>query len=158
MKCRKAQKLIPSYAELDLPRKARLDEHLEACPDCSRDFTLHQESINLAKEVTCFEESGDFWDDYRVDLTRRIPSLPLWRRVWTKLEELTGSAGVPFLGPIPAYVLSFVIMALIAVSLYEGMLSPKSAQAFSNNLVAYEGDLLSAVDDGGQTIYTLGRR
>jgi len=158
MKCRKAQKQVCCYAELDPPQKERLDEHLKSCPDCFHEFSLHQDSLNLLKEVIHFEESADFWEDYRVDVGRRIPAPPLWRRMWTKVENWTSLVMTPVLGPIPAYVFSFTVIVLLAFSLYSGLLSPKSAQAFSNNLVVYEGDLLSAVDDGGVTIYTLGGR
>jgi hypothetical protein len=158
MKCRKAQKLIDSYAELNSPQKERLDEHLHVCPDCSHELTLHQNSIHLLKEVTHFEETEDFWVDYQVDLKRKIPDPPIWRRMWTKMEKLTGFIVTPVLGPVPAYVFSLVIVVLVALSLYSGVLGPKTAQAFNNNLVVYEGNLLSAADDGGVTIYTLGSR
>ena len=156
MKCRKAQKQVCCYAELDSPRKERLDEHLKSCPDCFREFTLHQSSLDLLKEVIHFEESEDFWDGYQVDVKRKIPAPPLWRRTWAKVEDWTSLVKTPILGPIPAYVFSFAFMVLLALSFYSGFLSPKSAQAFSNKLVVYEGDLLSSVDDGSVTIYTLG--
>lgn len=158
MKCRKAQKLIDSYAELNSPQKERLDEHLHVCPDCSHEFTLHQNSINLLKEIIHFEESEDFWNDYQVDLKRKIADPPIWRRMWTKMEKLTGFILTPVLGPVPAYAFSLVIVVLFALSLYSGVLGPKTAQAFNNNLVVYEGNLLSSIDDGGVTIYTLGNR
>lgn len=158
MKCRKAQKQVSCYPELSPPQKERLDEHLKVCPDCFHEFSLHQNSINLLKEMVHFEESEDFWKDYQVDLRRRLPALPLWRRAWAKVEDWTSLVMTPILGPIPAYAFSFAAIALLAFSLYSGHLSPKQAQAFSNNLVVFEGDLLSAVDDGGVTIYTLGGR
>jgi len=156
MKCRKVQKLIYGYAELDPPKKERLEEHLQACPDCSHEFTLHQNYTDVLKKIIHFEESTDFWNDYQVDLKMKIYTPAWWKRAWTKMEEFTSLVMTPILGPLPAYVFSFVIVALLAFSLYSGLLSTKTAQAFSNNLVVYEGDLLSSVDDGGVTIYTLG--
>lgn len=155
MKCRKAQKLISSYSELDPFQQERLNEHLQVCPGCSHEFILYQNSINLAKEATHFEESENFWQDYQVDLGRKIPPTSLWRRAWTQVEELTSLIWAPVLGPVPAYVLPIAIGLLLTLSLYTGLLSPKKAEAFNNNLVAYEGELLSAVDDGGVTVYTL---
>ena len=158
MKCRKAKKLILSYAELNSPLKKRLDEHLLSCPHCSYEFSLHKKSINLLKDVISFEESKDFWEGYQVNLKRKIVSPPVWSRVWTKVERLTSLFRTPVLGPVPAYVFSFAVIALLTLSLYPGFFSSKNAQGFKNNLVAYEGELLSAVDDGGVTIYTLGSR
>ena len=158
MKCRKAKKLILSYAELDPPLKKRLDEHLLSCPHCSYEFSSHLSSINLLKEVISFEESKDFWEGYQVNLKRKIAPTPLWSRLWTKVEGLTSLFRTPVLGPVPAYVFSFAMIVLLTLSLYPGFFSSKNAKVFKNNLVAYEGELLSAVDDGGVTIYTLGSR
>jgi len=155
MKCRKAKKLILSYAELDSPLKKRLDEHLVSCPQCSHEFSFHQKSINLLKDVINFQESKDFWEGYQVDLKRKIPPSPFWSRVWTKMEGLTSLFRTPVLGPVPAYVFSFTVLALLTLSLYPGFFSSKNVEGFKNNLVVYEGELLSAVDDDGVTIYTL---
>ncbi len=158
MKCRKAKKLILSYAELDLPLKKRLDEHLVSCPHCSNEFSFHLKSINLLKEVISFEGSKDFWEGYQVNLKRKIPPAPFWSKVWTKVEGLTSLFRTPVLGPVPAYVFSFAVIALLTWSLYPGFFSSKNTEGFKNNLVVYEGELLSAVDDEGVTIYTLGGR
>jgi len=155
MKCRKAKKLILSYAELDSPLKKRLDEHLLSCPDCSYESTLHLKSIDFLKEVTHFEESKDLWEGYQVNLKRKVPPSPFWSRVWTEVEGLTSLFRTPVLGPVPAYVFSFAVIALLTISLYPDFFSSKNAQGFKNNLVVYEGELLSAFDDGGVTIYTL---
>lgn len=158
MKCRKAKKLILSYAELDLPSKTRLDEHLESCPHCSSEFSFHQNSISFLREVFSLENAEDLWEDYQVNLKRRIGPPPFWSRVWTKVEGLTSLFRTPVLGPVPAYVFSFALIALLTLSLYPGIFSSKNVEGFKNNLVVYEGELLSAVDDGGVTIYTLGGR
>lgn len=155
MKCRKVLKLVCCYADLDLPQKKRLDEHLQSCPDCSREFTLHQNSSQWLKESTNFEESEDFWKDYQVDVKTRIPPTPWRRRLRAEVEQWASLIRTPILGPVPAYVLSFVVVVLLALSLLPGFLSPQRAEAFTNSLVVYEGGLLSTVDDGGVTIYSL---
>jgi len=155
MKCRRAKKLILSYAELNSPLKKRLDEHLVSCHQCSYEFSLHLKSINLLKEVISFEESKDFWEGYQVNLKRKISPIPFWSRAWRKMERLTSLIRTPILGPIPAYVFSFALIALLTLSLYPDFLSSKKTEGFSNNLVVYEGELLSAVDEQGVTIYTL---
>lgn len=155
MKCRKAKKLIFSYAELDPHSKEMLDDHVESCPHCSHELALHLKSMNLLKEGIHFEESADFWKDYRVDVKRKILPSSLWNRVQTKVERLTGLFGTPILGPVPAYVFSFALIAVLTISLFPGFLSSSSAEGFSNNLVVYEGGLFSAIDDDGVTVYTL---
>ncbi|MFH1336996.1 MAG: zf-HC2 domain-containing protein [Candidatus Zixiibacteriota bacterium] len=155
MKCRKALKIVCCYADLDLPQKEKLDEHLQSCPDCFHEFSLIQSSMQVLRETLTFKESEDFWKDYRVDLKLRIPAMSLWKRVWAEVEQWTSLIRTPVLGPVPAYVFSFVLVILIALSILPGFLSPQRAEAFSNNLVIYEGGLLSAVDDGVVTIYTL---
>jgi hypothetical protein len=155
MKCRKALKLICCYADLDLPQKEELDEHLQSCPDCFHEFSLLQNSVQVVKESLAFEESEDFWKGFRVNLKLRIPAISLGRRLWAEAEQLTGLIRTPVLGMVPAYVFSIVLVILIALSILPSFLSPKRAEAFNNNLVIYEGGLLSAVDDGGVTIYTL---
>lgn len=155
MKCKKVLKLVCCYADLDLPQKERLDEHLQSCPDCSREFSLQQNSLQWLKESTSFEESEDFWKDYQVDVKTRIPPTPWWKKLRTDVEQWVSLISTPILGPIPAYVISFVVVILLALSLLPGFLSPQRAEAFTNSLVIYEGGLLSAMDDGGVTIYTL---
>jgi hypothetical protein len=158
MKCRKAQKLIFCYAELGSSQKRRLDQHFKSCPYCSHEFSLNQRSIGFLKEVVSFEESQDFWKDYRVNLQVRVPSASLPSRVWARVEALTSLFRTPVLGPVPAYVFSFVLIALLTVGLYPDFLSSGNAKGFSNNLVAYEGELVSAMDDGVETIYTFASR
>ncbi len=158
MKCRKAQKLILSYAELNPPQKEMLDEHVGGCPHCSYELTLYLKSMDLLKEGVYFEESKDFWKGYQVDVKRRISPPPFWNRVWTEMERLAGLIRTPVLGPVPAYVLSFALIAFVTLSLYPGFLSSRDTEGFRNNLVVYEGGLLSAIDDEGVTIYTLESR
>ena len=158
MKCRKAKKLIFSYAELDPPLKEMLGDHAKSCPRCSYELALHLKSINLLKDGIHFEESKEFWKDYRVDVKRRILPPPLWNRVQTKVERLTGLFRTPILGPVPAYVFSFALIAILTLSLLPGFLSSSNAEGFRNNLVVYEGGLLSAIDDDGVIIYTLDGR
>jgi hypothetical protein len=159
MKCRKAQRLIFSYAELSSSQKKRLDEHVKSCRHCSHEFSLNQRSMSFVKEAVSFQESGDFWKDYRVNLERPIPSTSLLSRIWTKVEALTTIFGTPVLGPVPGYVFSFVLIALVTVSLYADFLSAKNnAQRFSNDLVPYGVELVSSADNGAETIYVFASR
>ena len=155
MRCRKAKKLVLSYAELNPPQKEMLDDHVNSCPRCSYDLALYLKSMNLLKEGSYFEGSEEFWKGYRVDVKRRILPPPFWSRVRTKAERLASLFRTPILGPVPAYVFSFALIALLTLSLYPGFLSSGDREGFRNNLVVYEGGLLSAFDSDGVTIYTL---
>jgi hypothetical protein len=157
MRCRKAKKTIVNYADLDQTQKKRLDEHLNSCPECLSEFHLHQSSLNLVKEVIDFEEPEGFWQDYQVDVQRKIPSSPLWQKLLGEMENLASLIKTPLLGPIPAYVFSFIILLFLAMGLYPTLSTFKRSEGFDNNLVVYEGELLSAVDEGGVTIYTVGK-
>ena len=155
MKCRKVKKALVNYADLEEPQRKRLDEHLQSCPDCLSEFRLHQSSLNLVKRIINFEESEDFWQDYQVDLRRKIPSPPLWQKLSGKMENLASLIKTPLFGPLPAYVFSFVLLLFLAVGLYPSLSPSKHSESFDSDLVVYEGELLSAVDDGGVTIYTV---
>jgi anti-sigma factor RsiW len=154
MKCRKALKLILSYSELDPSCKRRLDEHLKSCPHCSSEFSLHQESINFVKETVSFQGTKDFWEDYQVNVSRRIPSGSLWGKAWIKVEGLACLFRTPVLGPVPAYIFSLAVIALLTVSLYPGFFSSRETKGFRNDLVPYELEVISTVDNGVETIYT----
>ncbi|MFQ6002719.1 MAG: anti-sigma factor family protein [Candidatus Zixiibacteriota bacterium] len=158
MKCRKVKRSIVNYADLDGSQRKRLDEHFKTCPGCLSEFQLYQRTVTLVKEVTNFEEPEDFWQDYRVDVGRKIPYPPLWQKLLVKFEDLSSLIKTPLFGPIPAYVFSAVLLLFLAIGLYPAFSSSKYSEGFENNLVVYEGELLSAIDDGGVTIYTVGNR
>lgn len=158
MKCRKVKKAIVNYADLDQSQKKRLDEHLNSCPECFSEFQLHQSSLNLVKEVINFEVPEGFWQDYQVDVKRKIPSSPLWRKLLREMENVASLIKTPLFGPIPAYVFSVIVLLFLAMGLYPTFSTSKGSPGFDNNLVVYEGELLSAVDEGGVTIYTVGNR
>ncbi len=158
MKCRKVRKAIVNYADLDEPRRERVNEHLKSCPDCLSEFHLHQKSLNLVKQVINFDQPEDFWQDYQVDVRRKIPSLPLWQKFLGKTEDFASLIKTPLFGSIPAYVFSAVLLLFLAAGLYPTLSSSKPAKDLDSNLVVYEGELLSAIDDGGVTIYTVGTR
>ncbi len=148
MKCRKACKLIVSYAELLSHQKKRLDEHLSSCPHCSREFSLYLKSIDLCKEAVCFEESKDFWSDYRINLNSKIASSPVWSRLWTKVEGIASLFRTPVLGPVPAYIFSVFLIALLTLGLYSSLFVTGHVAGFKNDMVAQELEVRGAFDDG----------
>lgn len=158
MKCRKALKLILSYSELNPTCRRRLDEHLKSCPHCSQEFSLHQKSIDFVKEAVSFQGTKDFWEDYQVNVSRKIPSGSRWSKVRTKVEGLVCLFRTPVLGPVPAYIFSLVVIALLMVSLYPGFFSPRDTKGFRNDLVPYELEVISTEDNGVETIYTFANK
>jgi hypothetical protein len=158
MKCRKVKKAIVNYADLNEPQRERVDGHLKSCPDCLSEFQLHQKSLNLVKEIISFDRPEDFWQDYQVDLRRKIPSLSLWRKFLGKTEDFASLIKTPLFGSIPTYAFSALLLLFLAAGLYPTLSSSKRAEGFDGNLVIYEGELLSAIDDGGVTIYRVGTR
>jgi hypothetical protein len=158
MKCRKAKNAIVNYADLDEAQRERVDKHLKSCPDCLSEFHLHQKSLNLVKEIISFNRPEDYWRDYQVDVRRKLPSLSLWRKLLGKTEDFTSLIKTPLFGSIPAYAFSAVLLLFLAVGLYPTLSSPKRAEGFDGDLVVYEGELLSAIDHGGVTIYRVGTR
>jgi hypothetical protein len=153
MKCRKACKLIPSYAELPSHQKKSLDEHLSSCPHCSLVFSSYLKSISLCKETVCFEESKDFWSDYQVNLSRPVVPTPLWSRIWTMVERVAGLFRTPVLGPVPAYIFSVFLIALLTLGLYPRLFSTQTVGSFKNDMVAQELEVRGAPDDGQYSHY-----
>jgi len=153
MKCRKARSLILSYAELAFRQKKRLDEHLSSCSHCSHEFFAYLKSIDLCKEAVCFEESNDFWSDYRVNLDRRIAPPPVWSRVWTKVEGAASLLLTPVLGPVPAYVFSVFLIALLTLGFYSSLFATGPVVRFKNDMVAQELEVRGAFDDGQYSHY-----
>ncbi len=155
MKCRKARKLILSYAELDPSLKKRLDEHISSCPQCAREFSLNQESISLLKQYASFEESRGFWEGYQVDLRRKIDSPPLWSRARRRIEEIAGLIRTPVFGAVPVYVFSVVLIALLTLGFLAPLTGARNVARFENNLVPNRAEVRGAFDDGEHTIYVV---
>jgi hypothetical protein len=153
MKCRKARRLIPSYAELVSGQKKKLDEHLSSCPGCSHEFSSYLKSIDLCKETICFEESKDFWGDFRVNPNARIDASPLWSRLWAKVEGATGLFRTPVLGPVPAYIFSVVVIVLLWLGLYSSLIATQRMVTFRNDIVTHEWEVRGTFDDGEYSHY-----
>lgn len=153
MKCRKARRLILSYAELPFHQRKRLDEHLLSCPHCSQEFSSYLKSIDLCKEAVCFEESNDFWSDYRINLNRKIAPTPVWSRIWTRVEGMAGLLLTPVLGPVPAYIFSVFLIALLTLGFYSSLFATGRVVSFKNDMVAQELEVRGTFDDGQYSHY-----
>lgn len=159
MDCRKAEKLILSFADLTPAERATLEEHLKVCPFCAKEFDFYRNSLTLMKKVLSFDVPEDYWSEYEKSLTPRLSSVSPHRK-WLKdrLESVVQFLRVPLLGPVPAFVFSLIILAFLFIGLYPSFVQHKSSQTFKNNLIIFEGQLLSSNDDGRMTIYSMGKR
>jgi hypothetical protein len=155
MKCRKARRLIPSYAELVSGQKKRLDEHLSSCPGCSREFSSYLKSIDLFKQASSFEESKDFWGGFWVNLNARIDPSPLWSRLWAKAEGVAGIFRTPVLGPVPAYIFSVFVILLLSLGLYSSLAATGRMVTFRSDIVTHDLEVRGTFDDGEYSHYVV---
>ncbi len=159
MDCKKAEKLILGFPDLAPSQKAVLEEHLRVCPLCAREFDFYQNSLKLMKKVLSFDVPENYWSEYEKSLTPRLSSISPRGEWWKdRLESLLQFLRVPLLGPVPAFVFSIIVLVFLFVGLYPAFVQDKSSQSFKNNLVINEGGLLSSIDDGRMTIYSVGKR
>jgi len=159
MDCKKAEKLILSFTDLTPSERADLEGHVKSCPFCAKEFDFYQNSLKLMKKVLSFDVPQDYWREYEMSLTPRLsPASP--RRAWWKdrLESLVQFLRVPLLGPVPTFVFSLIILVFLFIGLYPSFVQDKSAHSFKNNLVIFDGQLLSSNDDGRMTTYSMGKR
>ena len=159
MDCKKAEKLIISFTDLTASQKAVLKEHLEVCPLCAKEFDFCQNSLKLMKKVFSFDVPQDYWQEYQKSLLPRISRVSRQKKfLKDKLESLIQFLTTPLLGPVPTFVFSIIILGFLFLGLYPAFTQNKSSGNFENNLIIYEGELLSSMDNGKLTIYSMGKR
>lgn len=159
MDCKKAEKLIISFTDLEPTQKAALEKHLKICPFCAKEFDFCQNSLKLMKKVLSFDVPKDYWEKYQKSLSPRISKTSPQKRVLqSKVESLIQFLKTPLLGPIPTFVFSLIILGFLFVGLYPTFTQSKSSKSFENDLIIYEGEFLSSMDNGQLTIYSMGKR
>lgn len=159
MDCKKAENLILSFTDLPSSERASLEGHLKICPFCTKEFDFYQNSLKLMKRVLSFDVPENYWEEYEKSLSPRLSSIsPQKKWLEDSFESLVQFLKVPLLGPVPAFVFSLIILAFLFVGLYPAFIQDKSSRGFKNNLIIFEGELLSSNDNGKMTIYTMGKR
>jgi hypothetical protein len=159
MDCKKAENLILSFTDLTPSQRAVLEGHLKMCPLCAKEFDFYQNSLKLMKKVLSFDVPENYWQEYERSLSPRLSSVSPEKKWWKDgFESLVQFLKVPLLGPVPAFVFSIIILAFLFVGLYPTFVQDKSSRSFKNNLIIFEGELLSSNDNGRITIYTTGKR
>jgi len=159
MDCKKAEKLIISFTDLTTAQKAALEQHLEVCPFCAKEFDFCQNSLKLMRKILSFDVPEHYWEEYQKSLSPRLSRVSRQKKLLkSKLESLLQFLKTPVLGPVPTFVFSLIILVFLFAGLYPAFVQDKSSRSFKNNLVIYEGESLNSMDNGQLTIYSMGKR
>ena len=159
MDCKKAEKLLISFTDLTSSQRAELERHLKVCPFCAKEFDFCQNSIKMMKKVLAFDVPQNYWEELKKSLSPRLSAAEPQKESWKdKLEPLVEFLRAPLLGPVPTFVFSIIVLSFLLFGLYPTFTQSKTAKGFKNNLVINEGELLSSMDNGKLTIYSMGKR
>ena len=110
MKCRRVQRLLPDYLgdELSPRKRARVEGHLEACPDCRAELVALQGAWDALAEQPLPHKAGEFWEGFTADVMREIKrkrSVPAEKRFpllvpWKVLLPAGGAIAAIIVGVI----------------------------------------------------------
>ncbi len=159
MRCKKAKDFILDYQDLSDTDKRFLQEHLDSCPECSREFEDYKAALLLLLNSVSFKPPENYWQKFGLKLRSSSFFSDLKIGLQERLDYLLSLLRAPLLGPIPGYVFSLIVLAVAAVgfsSLFGSGRYP--SHSLVNNLIISEGQLLSAKDDGLLTIYTVSQK
>ena len=151
MKCRKAKKFIHCYSELKEVDKNALELHLESCPSCRSELEWHKASMGLFKRALAFEDKEVSWEGFVDQLPLESKPQSWLTLVKEKLNDFIRLVVTPVWGPVPAYVLSLIIVFVASFGIYSSLLK-RDGQTL-RDIVVYDKEYLSSVDDGEKTIY-----
>jgi hypothetical protein len=154
MKCKKAKEFLLDYADLGGDQRKSLDEHLKICPECLREYQSYKTARSLLQNNFTFKPPEDYWEKFSFEPKSYPPVFDLKSLIQDKLEHWLSLLRTPLLGPIPAYVFSFLLLIFVSFGLSSAFRSDGyKPNKLVSNLIIYEGKLLSASDDGLITIY-----
>jgi hypothetical protein len=159
MKCKKAKEFLLDYADLGGDQRKSLDEHLKNCPECLKEYHSYKTALSLLQTNFTFKPPENYWEKFSLE-PRSYPSVfDLKNLIRDKLELLLSLLRTPLLGPVPAYVFSFLLLIFVSFGLSSAFRSEGYRHdKLVSNLITYEGKLLSASDDGLITIYKVGTK
>jgi hypothetical protein len=156
MKCGKAKKLINCYTELKETDKNSLDSHIADCPSCLRDLELHKASINMFKQALAFEDEDINWKGFVDQLPLKGPRLSWLSSVKEKLNEFVRLIITPVWGPVPAYAFSLFIILVAGLGTYFSLSKEKALGL--ENIIVFDKEYLSSMDDGEKTVYLVSQK
>lgn len=159
MRCRKAKVFFLDYQDLNKEQKRLLEEHFKICPECFKEFEEYNAALNLLKKTLDFSPPEGFWQGFSPKNSTSFPLFDFKNYLREKLDALLSLLRTPLLGPVPAYVFSVLIFIGAAIGFSSIFRTGTySSGSLVNNLIIYEGQLLSAKDDGLLTIYTVSQK
>jgi hypothetical protein len=159
MRCKKVKDLLLDYADLHEGQKKSVDEHLRGCPECLNEFESYRTALGLLQNNLDFNPSENYWGKFGLERKSYPSFFDLKSYFLDKMEYLLSLLRTPLLGPIPAYVFSFLILIFVSFSFSSVLRTTgyKPSKLVSN-LIINEAQLLSAKDDGLLTIYTISQK
>lgn len=159
MRCKKAKDFFLDYQDLSEKKRGVLNEHFKICPECCKEFAEYKAALVLLKKTLDFKPPDNYWEDLSHKKSSPLPQSDFKGYLREKLETLLGWLRTPLLGPVPAYVFSVLLLLFAAISFSSVFRSGTYGSGnLVNNLIIYEGQLLSAKDDGLLTIYTVSQK
>ncbi|MDP3025739.1 MAG: hypothetical protein Q8O10_09430 [candidate division Zixibacteria bacterium] len=159
MRCKKGKDFFIDYKDLSEGKKGFLKEHFKICPECFKEFEEYNAALGLLQKALDFKPPANYWEGFSPKKNSAFPLFDFKSYLREKLDKLLALLRTPLLGPVPAYVFSVLILIGAAISLSSVFRSGGySSGGLVNNLIIYEGQLLSAKDDGLLTIYTVSQK
>ena len=156
MRCQKAKKMINGYAELDRASRRDLDSHIAGCPSCQKELELHKASVNLFKQAMAFEEGNISWAGFVDQLPLGSQGISWFGLIKQKLSNLIQLISTPLWGPVPASVFSLILILAVGFGAYSTL--TKREALVLKNIVVYDKEYLSSLDDGEKTVYLVSQR
>jgi hypothetical protein len=159
MRCKKAKDFFLDFKDLNEEKKRLLKEHFKICPECLRDFEEYNATLDLLQKTLDFEPPDNYWEGFGPKRNTAFPLFDVKSYLREKMETLLALLRTPLLGPIPAYAFSVLLLICAAIGFTTAFRAGTySSGKLVNNLIIYEGQLLSAKDDGLLTIYTVSQK
>jgi len=159
MRCKKAKIFFLDYKDLSEEKKRLLKEHFKICSECFKEFEEYNATLNLLQKTLDFKPPKNYWEGFSPRRNSVFPLFDLKSYLHEKTDKLLALLRTPLLGPIPAYVFSVLLLICAAIGLSSVFRAGTySSGSLVNNLIIYEGQLLSAKDDGLLTIYTVSQK
>jgi hypothetical protein len=108
MKCNCVRKIVLSHSDEELSERqtAAIQDHLNSCPDCLRQFETLSKFFNSAREFNRIQPSPFLWKK----LSSRIDEYESSRNPFTNLLEI-----------LPKYATAFAVIVFISLGIYIGI-------------------------------------
>jgi hypothetical protein len=159
MRCKKGKDFFIDYKDLSEEKKRFFKEHFEICPECLKEFEEYNAALGLLQKALDFKPPANYWEGFSPKKNSTFPLFDFKSYLREKLDKFLALLRTPLLGKIPAYVFSVLLLIGAAIGLSSVFRSGGySSGSLVNNLIIYEGQLLSAKDDGLLTIYTVSQK